>query len=160
MHSTRLLTSTFLVRADQVLLLYRRGSRAIVDSWVGIGGHVEPEELSDPAAAALRELEEEVGVTADDISDFALRYTAMRDTGAEIRITYYFTAVLRPEAPVPTECTEGDLRWFGLDVDPATIEMPPTARVAFAHWLANGRHDEKVRLITIDADGRTTGPLQ
>ncbi|MFF0343176.1 NUDIX domain-containing protein [Kribbella sp. NPDC004875] len=158
MHSTRHLTSVFLVREDKVLLLYRRGSRAITDSWVGIGGHIEPAEMTDPAAAALRELEEEVGITAHDVSDFALRYTAMRDTGAEIRFTFYFTATLRTDAPVPTECTEGDLCWFDLSVDPATLVMPPTARVAFAHWLATGRHDEKLRLITIDADGRTTGP--
>jgi 8-oxo-dGTP diphosphatase len=158
LRSARHLTSVFLVRDGSVLLLYRRGSRAIADSWVGIGGHLEPDELTDPTAAALRELDEEIGVTADQLTDLALRYVAVRDTGDEVRTTYYFTATLRPEAPVPTECTEGDLRWFDLTMDPTTLDMPPTARIAFAHWLSNGQ-DDKLRFITVDADGRETGPF-
>ncbi|TCC07439.1 NUDIX domain-containing protein [Kribbella soli] len=157
LRSTRHLTSVFLVREGSVLLLYRRGSRAIADSWVGIGGHVEPHELTDPTAAALRELDEEIGVTADQLTDLALRYVAVRDTGDEVRTTYYFTANLRPAAPVPTECTEGDLRWFDLTMDPTTLDMPPTARIAFAHWLSCGRQDEQLRFIMVDADGRETG---
>ena len=86
LRATRHLTSVFLVRQGSVLLLYRRGSRAIADSWVGIGGHVEAGELDDPAAAALRELHEEVGVATDHLDNFSLRYVAMRDTGTEVRI--------------------------------------------------------------------------
>lgn len=151
------MTSVFLVHRGSVLLLYRRGSRAIADSWVGIGGHLEPSE--QPTSAALRELHEEIAVTADQLTNLALRYVAMRDTGTEVRTTYYFAADLRPESPIPTECTEGDLRWFDLTVDPRTLDMPPTARVAFAHWLATGRHDQELRFIVIDADGRLTGPV-
>ncbi|WUJ69756.1 NUDIX domain-containing protein [Kribbella soli] len=159
LRATRHLTSVFLVRQGTVLLLYRRGSRTIADSWVGIGGHVEPCELDDPAAAALRELHEEVGIAADHLDNFSLRYVAMRDTSTELRTTYYFTADLRPDSPIPTECTEGDLRWFELTMDPTTLDMPPTAAVAFSHWLAVGRHDQQLRFITIDAAGRVTGPL-
>jgi 8-oxo-dGTP diphosphatase len=60
---------------------------------------------------------------------------------------------------VPTECTEGELRWFDLTTDPASLDMPPTARIAFAHWLSLGRYDEKLRFIMVDADGRETGPF-
>jgi len=148
----------YLVREGSVLLLYRRGSRAIADSWVGIGGHLEPGELTNPTAAALRELEEEIGVTADHLTGLALRYVAVRDTGDEVRTTYYFTADLRPTAPVPTECTEGDLRWFELTTDPTTLDMPPTARIAFTHWLTTGRHDTALRFITVNATGDETGP--
>ena len=159
LRATRHLTSVFLVRQGSVLLPYRRGSRAIADSWVGIGGHVEAGEFDDPAAAALRELHEEVGVANDHLDNFSLRYVAMRDTGTEVRTTYYFTADLLAESPVPTECAEGDLRWFELTMDPASLEMPPTAAVAFAHWLAQGRHDQQLRLIMIDAAGNVTGPF-
>ncbi|WP_406046748.1 NUDIX domain-containing protein [Kribbella sp. NBC_00889] len=152
--SSRLMTSVFLVRGSLVLLLYRKGSRAMdEDSWVGIGGHLEPGEINDPTAGALRELEEEIGVRPDQISDLALRYVALRDTGTELRQTYYFTAVLRPEAPLPVDCAEGDLHWFDLTVDPSDPKMPPTARIAFAHWLSHGRHDEALRFVTIGADG-------
>ncbi|WP_415143961.1 NUDIX domain-containing protein [Nocardioides sp.] len=43
------------------MLLYRRGSRAVNDSWGGIGGHIEPDEAADPTKAVLREMQEEVG---------------------------------------------------------------------------------------------------
>ncbi|MEQ7129418.1 substrate-binding domain-containing protein [Actinopolymorpha sp. B11F2] len=42
LRSARLMTSIFLIRDDRILLLYRIGSSAIPDSWVGIGGHVDP----------------------------------------------------------------------------------------------------------------------
>lgn len=187
--SARHLTSVFLVRRGQVLLLYRRGSRAIADSWVGIGGHLEPEELTAPTAAALRELHEEVGVAGDQLTNLALRYVAVRDTGTEIRTTYYYTADLAADVRLPTTCPEGDLRWFDLPPtspttgrrereagvagpDPTTpdvakpgvmgpevmgLEMPPTARVVFRHWVRRGRHDKMLRLITVDADGRDSG---
>ena len=147
------MTSLFLVRANQVLLLYRKGSRAIADSWVGIGGHLEPSEIDDPTAGVLRELEEEIGVRPDQISDLALRYVALRDTGTELRHTYYFTATLRPEAPLPVDCAEGDLHWFDVAMDPSALDMPPTARIALTHWLNHGRYDDVLRFITIGADG-------
>jgi 8-oxo-dGTP diphosphatase len=157
LRSSRLMTSMFLVRDGQVLLLYRKGSRAIHDSWVGIGGHLEPGEIDDPTAGALRELEEEIGVRPDQLADLALRYVALRDTGTELRHTYYFTATLRSDAPVPTDCAEGDLQWFDLAMDPADLDMPPTARIAFIHWVKHGRYDEALRFITIPADDSSAG---
>ncbi|WP_241998087.1 NUDIX domain-containing protein [Kribbella sp. VKM Ac-2500] len=149
----------FLVRDGQVLLLYRKGSRAIDDSWVGIGGHLAPGEIDDPAAGVLREVEEEIGVVPDQICDLALRYVSLRDTGSELRHTYYFTATLRPDVPVPADCAEGDLRWFDLAFDPSDLEMPPTAQIAFGHWLREGRHDEALRFIVMGADGQQIGPF-
>lgn len=160
LRTARHLTSIFLVRDEQVLLLYRRGSRAIADSWVGIGGHFEPAELTDPTAAALRELHEELGVSVEQLADLALRYVSVRDTGTEIRTTYYFTAHLAAGAPIPEQCAEGDLAWFGLSDDPSRLEMPPTAQIAFTHWLATGRHDRELRLIAVGADGRQAGTIQ
>src|SRR5688500_1660377 len=111
LRGSRLMTSMFLVRDGQVLLLYRKGSRAIDDSWVGIGGHLAGAEIEDPTAGVLREVEEEIGVVPDQLSELALRYVALRDTGTELRHTYYFTATLRPGVLVPAECDEGELRW-------------------------------------------------
>ncbi len=153
LRAARHMTSIFLVRDDRVLLLYRIGSSAVPDSWVGIGGHIDPDEIRDPTRAALRELEEEVGIGSDQICDLALRYVSLRDSGQELRLTYYFTAALRPETPVPTECTEGELRWFDIDLGPADLPMPPTAAVALEHWLSRGRLDTLLRSIVMTADG-------
>ncbi|GAA2804629.1 NUDIX domain-containing protein [Kribbella solani] len=131
LRSTRHMTSVFLVRAGGVLLLFRRGSRVIADSWVGIGGHVEPHEHTDPTAAALRELHEEIGVTPDQLTNLSMRYVALRDTGTELRTTYYFTADLHPNAPIPAECAEGELRWFDLTLDPATLECRPAPATSY-----------------------------
>jgi 8-oxo-dGTP diphosphatase len=147
------MTSIFLIRNDRILLLYRIGSSAIPDSWVGIGGHVAPDEIDDPTRAALRELQEEVGITAEQISDLALRYVSLRDSGKELRYTYYFTATLPPETPAPAECTEGELRWFDVSPGPASLPMPPTAAVAVEHWLTQGRHDNILRTIVMTTDG-------
>lgn len=141
----------FLVRDGQLLLLFRRGSRAITDSWVGIGGHIEPDESSDPTTAALRELAEEIGVVSG-LSELALRYVSLRDTGTEIRTTHYFTAILAADALIPETCPEGDLRWFALDAVPEDLDMPPTARAALRHWLDHGQYDDAVRLVTMTAD--------
>ncbi|HIT76260.1 MAG TPA: NUDIX domain-containing protein [Candidatus Avipropionibacterium avicola] len=149
LRSMRAMTSVLLVREGQLLLLYRRGSRAIADSWVGIGGHIEPEESTDPTAAALRELSEEIGVEASQLTDLALRYVSLRDSGTELRTTHYFTAVLADDAVVPPTCDEGDLRWFALDAVPPDLPMPPTAHAAVHHWLTRGRHDDAVRLVVM-----------
>jgi 8-oxo-dGTP diphosphatase len=153
------MTSVFLTRDDRVMLLYRERSAVIDDSWVGIGGHIEPEELGDPAVAALRELHEETGLRHEDVSNLSLRYVALRDTGDELRWTYYFTASLRPGVRAPTECPEGKLEWFDLSSDPPRLNMPPTAQVAFDHWLRYGRHDTQARAIVMTSDGPQTLPL-
>lgn len=152
------MTSMFLVRNGQVLMLYRKGSRAIDDSWVGIGGHLAGSEIDDPTAGVLREVEEEIGVSPDQLTDLALRYVALRDSGSEIRQTYYFTATLRTGALVPADCAEVRLRWFDLAMDPSDLEMPLTAQLAFAHWLRKGRHDAALRFIVVGADGNRLGP--
>lgn len=153
------MTSIFLVRDGRILLLYRIGSSAVPDSWVGIGGHIQPDEIRDPTSAALRELHEEVGIAENEISELALRYVSLRDTGHELRSTYYFTANLRPETPAPTECTEGELRWFDLAPQIAALPMPPTTAAALEHWLAEGRHDDLIRTIVMTAAGDQILPL-
>ncbi|MFE6733751.1 NUDIX domain-containing protein [Microbacterium sp. NPDC057650] len=139
----RVMTAVFLHDDERVLLLHREGSRVIEDSWVGIGGHVEPSE--DIRDAALRELSEEVGLHEADLRNLRLRYTATRDTGAETRIVHYFSARLAKGVAAPTSSTEGTLRWFALSADLSDLAMPPTGRVVFDHWQRIGRFDEKTR---------------
>ena len=91
----RNMTSVYLICNDEMLLLYRQGSRVVNNVWVGsAGGHFEENELNDPKACVLRELEEELAVTKDMITDLELRYVSLRRTKGEIRQNYYFFAKL------------------------------------------------------------------
>ena len=148
------MTSVWIHRENAVLLLLRRGSRVIPDSYVGIGGHLESDETTDPARGALRELHEEVGLEPDDLAEFRLRYVAMRDVGDELRINYYFTARLHDDRRAPTSCTEGELRWFDRDADFDELPMPPTGRAALMDWLSPGTPDEGIRFIAVDRRDR------
>lgn len=74
----RNMTSIYILREDCLLLLYRVGSRVVEPSWCGVGGHFEPEELNRPDLCILRELEEETGITPQDITPrAALHYPAL-----------------------------------------------------------------------------------
>lgn len=46
----RNMTSIYITRGNQMLLLYRIGSRVVAPSWCGIGGYFEEAELNNPAA--------------------------------------------------------------------------------------------------------------
>ena len=69
----RNMASLYLTRGDEMLLLYRVGSRVVPPSWCGVGGHFEREELNDARACVLRELTEEIGLTEQNLAGLALR---------------------------------------------------------------------------------------
>ena len=136
----RNMTSIYLLSGEQVLLLYRQGSRVVNDVWVGsAGGHFEERELNDPEACVLRELEEELSVTPAMLEGLALRYVTLRRRG-ELRINYYFFAELPGGPGMPLRSDEGELRWFPLR-EALTLEMPFSAKRVLEHYLRRGRYD-------------------
>ena len=64
------MTGIYLSCKGKMLLLYRQNGRVVSDKWVAsAGGHFEPDELNDPYACVLRELNEELGLSESDIED-------------------------------------------------------------------------------------------
>ena len=82
----RNMASVYILHEDQILLLYREGSRIANHLYTAsAGGHFETDELNDPYACMARELKEELGLTPDVFSSLSLRYITMRNRNGEIR---------------------------------------------------------------------------
>lgn len=138
----RNMATIYLLRDDQILLLYRRGSRVVNNVWIGsAGGHFEPEEISAPEACVLREMQEELGLSADEITAPELRYITLRMTNGEIRQNHYYFANLKTDRELCSN--EGQLRWFRLD-ELDGLPMAYTARYMIDHWLKTGRYTDRL----------------
>ena len=136
----RNMTSVYLTGERGVLCLYRLGSRVANRKYIGsAGGHFEDCELNDARACALRELNEELGLTEADVPDLKLRYITYRLKDGEIRQNYYFFG----SCPAGRELasTEGTLRWIPLDGF-AELEMPVSAKHMILHYLDRGRFED------------------
>ena len=69
----RNMTTVYLFRGEQVLLLYRRGGKVVDLVWTGsAGGHFEDYELNDATACVLRETEEEREVVPNLMIGFGI----------------------------------------------------------------------------------------
>ena len=135
----RSMTAIYISRGREMLLLYRVGSRVIAPSFVGIGGHFEPEELSDARACVLREMREEIGLTENDLENLTMRYAMQRLKNGEIRQNYYFFADLKEGAEIHLVTGEGCAQWVD-ESEILTKEMPVTAKYMLEHYLTVGRY--------------------
>lgn len=156
----RNMTSVYLLREDNILLLYRQGNSIVRDMWVSsAGGHFEDYELNDPKACVLRELWEELGLSEDDLIDLRLRYATMRDMDGQIRQNYYYFAQLKAHVPNDLPSSEGITKWYPLNGTDA-LKMPFTARYVVDHYISVGRFTDRLYGgIGNDADGVTFIPL-
>lgn len=127
---------------DKILLLYRQGGRVSNNLWTGsAGGHFEEFELNDAKACVLRELNEEIGITEEELSDLELKYITLRNVGGEIRQNYYFFA--RVNRDISVSSTEGILKWFPID-EIGNLEMPFTAKYVIRHYVSEGMRNDRI----------------
>jgi 8-oxo-dGTP diphosphatase len=120
-------------------MLYRIGSSVVPPSWCGIGGHFERNELNDARACVLRELEEEMRLTENDIRNMELRYITLRLKNGEVRQNYYFFADLQKDVTVSLVCNEGRPEWFSLE-KVNDLEMTFTSQYVLRHYMETGRY--------------------
>ena len=93
--------------------------------------------------SAIRELQEELGLTEADLDSLTLRYIVLRSANGEVRQNYFFFADLKAGAEDGLVSAEGQLGWFSPD-ELSALPMPPSARQAIDHWLAEGRYNTRL----------------
>lgn len=135
------MTAIYITRGEEMLMLYRVGSRVVDPSWCGIGGHFEESELNDPYACVLREMEEETPIRREMLENLQFKYVTLRLKKGEIRQNYYYFASLKDDVEVSLESDEGKLRWVPLS-KVMEKEMPLTAKFMLEHYLKTGRYDD------------------
>jgi 8-oxo-dGTP diphosphatase len=136
----RNMTSVYLTGEKGILCLYRIGSRVVSNRYIGsAGGHFENCELNDARSCALREMQEELGLTENDVADLKLRYITLRKMNGEIRQNYYFFGNLKTVREL--QSTEGTLRWV-TDGEFARLPMPVSAKHMILHYLKEGRYTD------------------
>ena len=137
----RNMASVYITHGDEILLLYRRGSRVANNSYVAsAGGHFEEGELNAPRACVEREMHEELGLRPEDLGEMRLRYITLRRKNGEIRQIYYYFAELDDKEKV-TVSNEGGLEWVRLD-RALELTMPFTAWWVVKHYIEKGRETD------------------
>ena len=140
----RNMASVYLIREEEILLLYRQGNSIVSNLWIGsAGGHFEQSELNDAKACVLRELKEELNLNPSVLTDLQLRYVTMRYTNGEIRQNYYFFAKITGDIHETPESTEGICKWFQFS-QVNDLPMPFTAKHVLNHYLDEGRYTNEL----------------
>lgn len=151
------MTSVYLTGEKGILCLYRIGSRVVSNRYIGsAGGHFEKDELNDPRACVLRELQEELGLLESDVEGLKLRYITHRLMNGEIRQNYYFFGALRQERELHS--TEGNLRWVKFE-EFDTLPMPVSAKHMILHYLRQGRFDHRLYCGITEETGTVFVPM-
>ena len=155
----RPMTAVYITRGEEILLLYRVGSRVVEPSYCGVGGHFEKEELCDARACVLREMREEIGLVEEDLTDMKMRYVTLRLKNGEIRENYYLFAELHPGAEIAETCGEGRLEWADMN-SVLQRKMPHTAFYMLEHYLKEGRYTDLLYGGVTTENGVVFTPMQ
>jgi len=123
----------FLKRGNEYLLMLRAADRRFLPStWSNIGGGMECEEMDDPEATCLREIEEETGITAGEIQGLALRYIIVRRRGDCVNHSYVYFGETDAEPSIMTD--EGTVHWIP-EGELLDRKLSATFRAMLEHYL-------------------------
>ncbi len=155
----RNMATVYIKNGNKILLLDRIGSKVVERSWCGVGGHFKNEELNDAKAAVLREMNEEIGLSENDLYNFDLRYIALRLVDNELRINYYFFADLKENAVISRECSEGILEWVDIN-EINERKMPYTAQHVIKHYIEKGIYNNDFYSVSVDNENVSIIPIK
>ncbi|MFN3336583.1 MAG: NUDIX domain-containing protein, partial [Thermomicrobium sp.] len=159
-------TVTLLFAGDHCLLLERGANRTRLPGfWTGIGGRVEPHEMTRLAQAARRELAEETGLPLDTLPTVILRRVLLqhRPTSVELTLLLYFTGELPAPIPLPRG-PEGVFHWVNTSTL-QTLPLADNARLVLPYLVTDQARDPqgiepvKLGIARCDASGRVVDVL-
>lgn len=134
MQMFRNIATAFLLHENKILLIKRGDHKSIgPGKWFGVGGHIEPEEINNPYAAAFREIFEETGIERNQIEDLELKYIVYNPIGSEIIINHIFFG--NPSITEVVEGDEGALHWVDRSQAIERIEIP-AVRLALESYFS------------------------
>jgi 8-oxo-dGTP diphosphatase len=133
----RMMSAVLLMNSqDELLMMKRSPFRTISPSlWAAIGGHLEPGEIGNPLAACVREILEETGIEACDITRLHLQYVLIRLNGTEIRQQFFFTGLTDKHPEIATD--EGELHWISSG-EVLERPLPYIFRCLLEHYFQHG----------------------
>ncbi|HBS44500.1 MAG TPA: hypothetical protein DEA91_08680 [Paenibacillus sp.] len=135
MITLRQMSVAFLIHGDKLLMMEKPKSASFVSGMVvPIGGHLKQDEISNPSEACLREVEEETGLTNDDLTDLELRYIILRIKETEIRIQYVYFSNAKHLAVRESE--EGKLLWVDMGLV-NNFNVTATTKYIIEHYSKN-----------------------
>lgn len=134
MQKFRNIATAFLLHENKILLIKRGDHKSIGPGrWFGVGGHIEPEEINNPYAAAYREIFEETGIERNQLEDLELKYIVYNPTGSEIIINHIFFGT--PSITEVIESDEGTLHWVDRAEAIEKIQIP-AVRLALESYFS------------------------
>lgn len=114
----------------RLMMLRRAATKAFAPGWyTGIGGRVEEGETIPDGA--LRELQEETGLSGIDLTPFG----AVSVNNGIIVVVYFFA--LYPGGALPS-CNEGELEWVETEALPDAPPLIPTTHLLVKEWKRRG----------------------
>jgi 8-oxo-dGTP diphosphatase len=135
MITLRQMSVAFLIHDNKLLMMEKSINNSFVSGMVvPIGGHLEQYEINNPGEACLREVEEETGLTTNDLTGLELRYIITRIKENEIRIQYvYFSNVKHITV---RESDEGKLIWVEIGLV-NKLNVTATTKYIIEHYSKN-----------------------
>lgn len=136
----RNIATAFLINDGEMLLMERAATNKCMPGfWYGVGGHVEPEEMNNPLAAAQREIYEETGLERDNIEDLHLKYILIRSEGDETVLNYLYFGKTKTRCVVQND--EGTLHWIpkGEVTNRRFIDV---LKLALEHYFEHEKNDD------------------
>lgn len=105
-------TECYIRRGDEILFIHKGRNDMNTGKYLGIGGHLE--EGESPNECIVREIEEETGIRADEITGLRMRavITFVNTVYEDEYIHLYEAEYIGTEDPSTRYCGEGELEWI------------------------------------------------